>query len=154
MPHFISLFTFFSRFFCCTLLSIFLPFQPPSIHCRYVRCDRLLHFFFAEWARVGRPAKVTLGSRDQARHPFGMCVPKNDHCSFHDVSRVTSDSYNVAVCHNLELRLDLGCGRGSMIERWLGFHPPSFACIDKLPGNSTADDDFWRFPVDLNHLES
>eukprot|EP00435_Cladocopium_sp_Y103_P061583 s227_g23.t1 len=49
---------------------------------------RLLHFFFAEWARVGRPAKV----------------------------------------------LDLGCGRGSMIERWLGFHPPSFACIDKLPG--------------------
>lgn len=39
---------------------------------------RLLHFFYAEWARVGRPAKV----------------------------------------------LDLGCGRGSMIERWLGFHPP------------------------------
>jgi len=33
-------------------------------------------------------------------------------------------------------RLDLGCGRGSMIERWLGHHPPSFLCIDKLPGNS------------------
>jgi len=49
---------------------------------------RLLHFLFAEWARIGRPSKV----------------------------------------------LDLGCGRGSMIERWLGHHPPSFLCIDKLPG--------------------
>ncbi|CAK9068736.1 unnamed protein product, partial [Durusdinium trenchii] len=49
---------------------------------------RLLHFFYAEYARLGRPAKV----------------------------------------------LDLGCGRGSMIERWLGYHPASIACIDMLPG--------------------
>lgn len=32
-------------------------------------------------------------------------------------------------------RLDLGCGRGSMIERWLGYHPASIACIDMLPGS-------------------
>ena len=45
----------------------------------------------------------------------------------------------LAASNDLDLRLDLGCGRGSMIERWLGFHPPSFACIDKLPGNWAAD---------------
>ncbi|CAJ1451996.1 unnamed protein product, partial [Effrenium voratum] len=49
---------------------------------------RLLHLFFAEWTRIGRPAKV----------------------------------------------LDLGCGRATMIERWLKFHPASIAGVDMLPG--------------------
>jgi hypothetical protein len=34
------------------------PFK--SFLFRWITGARLLHFFYAEWARVGRPAKVTL----------------------------------------------------------------------------------------------
>lgn len=48
---------------------------------------RLLHFWFSEWARVGRPAKI----------------------------------------------LDMGCGRATMMERWLKFYPPGIACVEMMP---------------------
>ncbi|CAE7867049.1 unnamed protein product [Symbiodinium necroappetens] len=62
-------------------LSGFFKFDP-------LLSARLVHLWFAEFVRIGRPMKV----------------------------------------------MDLGCGRGLMIERWLQYHPTSIVGVDKMPG--------------------
>ncbi|CAK0807463.1 unnamed protein product [Prorocentrum cordatum] len=79
-----------------------LKFLPGHFEHNALLTARLLHLLLAEWARLGRPAKV----------------------------------------------LDFGCGRATMLERWLQSYPASLAGVDMLPGlREVLGDDLLRLDL-------